>query len=49
MNLMSALLVNLWVAGWAFAMLRAALRVRATEIAASPRENAVRGSDNLNG
>jgi hypothetical protein len=44
MNLMSAVLVNLWVAGWAVAMLRAALQARAAEIAVSSREKPVRES-----
>jgi hypothetical protein len=29
MNLMSAVLVNLWVAGWVLAMVKAALQARA--------------------
>lgn len=39
MNLISAVLLSLWVAGWALAMVRAGLQVRAAEIAGlSPRE-----------
>ena len=37
MNLMGAVLVHLWVAGWAFAVVRASLKARAAEVAASSR------------
>ena len=37
MNLMSAVLVNIWMAGWVLAMVRASLKARAATIAVSSR------------
>jgi len=42
MNLMGAVLVSLWVAGWALAMVRAGLKARAAEITVSSRKQSLR-------
>jgi hypothetical protein len=36
MNLVSAILVHLWIAGWALAALRAGLQARAVRVPAPP-------------
>jgi hypothetical protein len=45
MNLLSAVLVNLWLAGWAYAMVIAGLKARSAEIANSSRGKMVRESE----
>ena len=46
MNLIGAMLVNLWVAGWAIAAVRAGLKARAADHAADRTEFRIGSSSN---